>query len=198
MDGKITFTYDTLFEFVRREKSREDLQKIEPSFYLDVMNYLQDKAKSFAQSNNNVFAEEEQVKLQKQITNIKLLLRDIYEWREKKIMHMALIKSRTLSSVIDTSSLLEEEKQLFNDLLAIFSQHRNTILNHLLGKQQSIQTSEKIIITFLQPVPKFVGRNLELYGPYELGNVATIPKELALVLIAKGRAREVTEEKLSV
>lgn len=193
--GKIVFTYETLFELMRREKSREDLQKIDSTFYNDVAAYLNDKAKSVAHPADNIFAEEDNVMLQKQTLNIKMLLRDLYECREKKIMHIALIKSRTQSSIIDTSALLEEEKQLFNDLLTIFSQYRESILNPLLVKQVR-RDEEKLTITLLQHVPKFVGRNLELYGPYDPGAVATIPKELALVLIAKGRAREVAESKL--
>ena len=39
--------------------------------------------------------------------NAKRIIKDIYERREKKILNIALIKSRTKSDVIDTSSLLE-------------------------------------------------------------------------------------------
>jgi len=49
------------------------------------------------------------------------------------------------------------------------------------------------LVRFLHPVPKFVGRELEVYGPFEREDIANLPKEIAEVLIIKGRAEEMTQ-----
>ena len=46
-------------------------------------------------------------------------------------------------------------------------------------------------IKFLDTVSKFVGRELEVYGPFESGDTEKLPLELADILIDKGRAEEV-------
>ena len=47
------------------------------------------------------------------------------------------------------------------------------------------------IIRFLNHVPKFVGKELEDYGPFEEEDIANLPSEIADVLISKGSAEEI-------
>lgn|SRR3989338_1051587 len=226
---KVSFTYETLFDLVRREKSREDLQKMELSLPKEIEDYIREKIASLAGANSadNIFAEDERIKLQKQVDNIKILRRELYERREKKILNMALIKSRTQSSVVDVTPLLEEEKSLFNSLCTALSSNRDMQLNYLLKphnsflqnqpqknisnsainatinsslnppSQQTIHQAAIITINFISSVSKFVGRDLEVYGPYNQGDTTTLPKELGLVLVAKGKAKEITENQLA-
>lgn len=197
--GKIVLTYETLFDFLRREKGHEDLQKTEQTFYGDIEKYLYEKTNALtsAEKTAHIFAGDEQVKLQKQVENIKSLLKELYDRREKKIVALALLKSRTQSTTVDTSALLEEEKPLFMELSTTLSSQRDALLHRVLAQQHRSQQDQKMTISFLHYVPKFVGRDLEVYGPFEPENTITIPKELALVLIAKGRAKEITETKLA-
>ena len=48
--------------------------------------------------------------------------------------------------------------------------------------------SNKIKVKFLQKVEQFVGKELELYGPFEPEATAELPKEMADILINKGSA----------
>ena len=41
----IRITLETLYDILRNEKKREDLQKLEDTFFIDVVNYLQEKNK---------------------------------------------------------------------------------------------------------------------------------------------------------
>ena len=52
---------------------------------------------------------------------------------------------------------------------------------------------ETKLVRFLHSVPKFVGKELEEYGPFEEEDVASLPAELADVLVRKGRAEELIE-----
>ena len=40
---EINITYETLFELLKREKDLTDLQKLEPSFFNDFVDYLNEK-----------------------------------------------------------------------------------------------------------------------------------------------------------
>ena len=44
------------------------------------------------------------------------------------------------------------------------------------------------LVRFVHAVPKFVGPELEEYGPFQEEDVANLPSEVANVLITKGRA----------
>ncbi len=136
----------------------------------------------------------------------------MYEKRENKIIDLALNKSKTGSDIIDLSTLLPQERRLFDRLVKIFSENRESILTNLInGKQPTLKetledTSEEGIgeiekkeldkeetkmIRFIHPVPKFLGRKLEAHGPFEADEITSLPKDIADILIRKGRAEEI-------
>jgi len=215
----IVITYETLFEILRNEKSRSELQELPSTFFFDVVNYLAEKQKIIEQDDgkSDVFASAERDKNQIQVGNTKRILRELYERRETKIINMALSKSRTASSLTDLSHLLREEKELFNLLVGNLDRFRIGILlnivrglNPLLvseivgekpaetkekssGNKEPEKEKETKLLRFLKPVPKFVGKELETYGPFDVEDVASLPIEIADVLVQKGRAEEMGE-----
>ncbi len=221
-DGKsVNITFETLFEIATREKTREELQDIPEYFYNDVKKYIEGKKQIMDSSDSsNPFAASEIEKARSQLMSVRRVLKDIYERRERKIITLALNKSRTGSDIIDTSKLLPEEQKMFESLVNEFDGFRKCILSNLVeGKQiivpkpkqnepvkpetpakdegeeeedQAPEADSKTkLIRFISPVPKFVGKELEVYGPFEEEDIANLPKEIADVLISKGRAEEV-------
>ena len=235
-DKEINITYETLFDFLRREKSREELQDLGKTFSQDVVNYLEEKRKILTEDKETLdtFSEEEKEKTKVQLENIKKILRELYERREKKIISIALYKSREPSTLVDTSVMLEYEKEFFNKVLELLNRYRGDILMGMLYgkkqeplqstpkkeshqepppqpkpkqveqepqlqqeqsqepeiKQESTPSQEKKKIKFIHAVPKFMGRELEVYGPFEPEDTAELPSELSELLIKKGRAEE--------
>ena len=59
------------------------------------------------------------------------------------------------------------------------------------NEQEPQFKQEKKKIKFLHAVPKFVGRELEVYGPFESGDTGELMLEVAKILIDKGKAEEV-------
>jgi len=60
---------------------------------------------------------------------------------------------------------------------------------------QSEEKEEKNrTIRFLSPIPRFVGPNLETYGPFEEDEITTLPERIAHVLIEKNRAEMIEGE----
>jgi DNA replication initiation complex subunit (GINS family) len=91
--------YEGLFDCLRQERTNIQLQQLPESFYSDVIDYLRQK--------------EEQPGSGDQLKNAQKIIENIYERREKKILSLAISKSRTQSQLLDTSALLPEEKILF-------------------------------------------------------------------------------------
>ena len=245
--GKITLTYETIFDLVVREKGRDELQPLHASFFTDLVSYLGEK-----RSMLDILTAEEKEKAARQLQNINRLVKELYERREKKIISYALARSRAGADIVDTSALLAEEKSLFDGMVRQMDQFRDEVLNNLLlarmpdisqhghnrqhdaqyrqtgaetlaaasrimteqpasaisgtiniqgreattGAAANLSSDEKMptrLVRFLHPVPRFVGRELEVYGPFDQEDIANLPTEIAEVLITKGRAQEIAQ-----
>ena len=122
--SEIKITLETLYDVLRNEKNKEDLQELESSFYIDVVSYLREK-KALLDSKNDedeLFTNNEKEKLEYELRSLKRILKEIYEKREKKMIEIALNKSRTRSDIIDTSHMLREEKEFYQKMFAFLDQ----------------------------------------------------------------------------
>jgi DNA replication initiation complex subunit (GINS family) len=230
MEAKeMIITYETLFDLLKRERDRVELQRLEPEFFANVLSYLREK-RSFAQQ-QEAASYDERMKSQRELDNIRKLIKELYDRREKKIVLLAIDQSRTKSNLVDYSHMLKEERELFEQLTKILDTFREGVLGNVLNeKLPAIYTAldEKRVTTgshpvlehtpssssesasstdaahagekpttlvrFLHPVPKFVGPELEEYGPFAEDDIASLPREVAEVLLGKGRVEEIHEE----
>ncbi len=208
---KPAVTYETLFETLRREKSKEDLQKLSPEFFDEIKKYLAEKKQSTLSQTDNIFSDVEKEKFERQLVNIKKLIKELYERREKKIISMAINKSR-VNAVIDTSTLLAGERAFFDSVLTVLNNARTDILDKIFTEsaasapaptvskadaepeQKKESTGKSKLVRFLCAVPQFVGPDLEIYGPFEEDDVATLAEEVCVVLVSKNRAEEIEAE----
>lgn len=129
----IKITLETLYDILRNEKKREDLQPLDATFYIDVVQYMREKQALFEnkQQSTDVFAAGERDKLEYELKSIRRILKEIYEKREKKIIDITLNKSRTGSDIIDTSALLHEEREFHQKLLLILDDYRKGVVMNL-------------------------------------------------------------------
>lgn len=230
---EVKITYETLYEIARREKNRDEMQKLPDNFIAEVVSYLKQKEKIVNDSRKrfDLFSASEREKTETQLKNIRKLLKELYEKRESKILSMALNKSRTNTNLIDLSALLSEERLLFDALVLSLNNGREGIVHNILqGRTPEMikrapgprQTMERRVqprpeqerpapqqetrsslepetipkppetptksIKFTDNVPKFVGAELEEYGPFSKDEQKTLPEEIADVLIAAGKA----------
>ncbi|HLF54936.1 MAG TPA: hypothetical protein VI612_04400 [Candidatus Nanoarchaeia archaeon] len=208
---EVVLTYETLYETLRREKSREELQQLDEGFFRNVLTYLREKQQAYDDNltKNDIFSQSERDKLHIQLSNIRKILRDVYDIRERKIINMSVNKSRTNSNIIDTANLLVQEQAIFQSLTAVMSQHRSGILHRIL------EMREPDVLPMILPVPEvkneeipsplehgmkkikivetmeqFYGEELEQYGPYQPNEEITLPEQLADILISQGKAVE--------
>jgi len=211
---EVVLTYELLYELLRKEKSREDLQELDENFFSDSLNYLREKQQAYDENlaKNDIFSQSERDKLHIQIANIKKIFKDLYDFRERKIINMAINSSRTNSNIVDTTQLLIQEKTLYNNLNELLTKYRTGILHRLLEQREldvlpSVMPAPEITPTekpeapsessntkkvkFVESVEQFAGKELELYGPFEPEQEAILPPELAEILISQGKAVEI-------
>ncbi len=205
-------TFESLYETVRKEKTSEELQKLNPDFYRQVIDYLKAKTDAYkgAKEKNNLNPTELE-RIKTQIINARKLVKDLYERREKKVLQLTLHKSRLNTG--DESALLPEEKMLFDRSLIILDKFRKDILLNLVNAKMPVITgdaaitkhepiavqredskeafSEKIGIRFLANVPQFLGPKMETYGPFEAGDELNLYSELAETLLKMKAAEKI-------
>ena len=199
-------TYETLYEILRKEKYEKELQKLDPNFFQLVVKYIDEKEAIFEsqKSKDSVFAKESE-KTQKQLENVRKILREIYEKRENKIVQHALVSSRFNEN--NLLNMLSEEAQFYNQLINLLNKYRKEILENLLLKKMpnilkdevKIETKKEIkdevktitLLRVLEPVPQFIGDDLILYGPFESEDMVSLPNHIANILINKNKAEEV-------
>lgn len=202
------FTYEHLFDVLRRERSRDEVQELDEQFYAQARSFLEDQEAALKEADPLSATADN---LRTQLQNSKKLLRELYDRREKKIVMLALNKARTGSNIIDTSSLLEVEEPFFEDLLSTLTQYRESITSVAQAPQQQPvssprprtpkkekkskpkkkQVDDGVRVKLIASVPKFMGANSKTYGPYDEGNEVSLPERIANILIKKGRAEPV-------
>ena len=164
------------FELIRKIQSEENrspkLTKLPKGFYENVKSYLDRKRNV---TNRRMALE---------VKNVERLVEHIFNRRERKIFNLAIISARTN---IPPENLTEEEREFFEQLVALIKNRREKILEPLTMKKPAEQTD---LVIFKEDVPAFVGSDMKKYGPFKKGDIAKLPNENKEVLIKQGVAEE--------
>lgn len=137
-EKEVIITYDTLFDLARREKFKAELQKVDEKFFDDVIRYFSEKQSIIEsqEKNKSVFASAELEKTRNQLREAKRLLKEIYTWRETKIVQGAIFQSRCNGRGFDFSALLPEEVEMFNSIQGTLLDYREKVLHSLFQHQK--------------------------------------------------------------
>jgi DNA replication initiation complex subunit (GINS family) len=203
--AEVKIVFETLYEILRREKYKNELQQLEPTFYNDVVSYLAEKASVLEsqQSKSNIFASGELQKTQKTVENVKKILKELYERRESKIIQLARMAAM-MGETAELHEILPEERSLFREIRDTLNKYRAGILVNVLEmklpkieeteKPKELKSDKKLetkLVRFLNPTPKFIGDDLNVYGPYDEEDMAALPNKVANVLIKKNRVEAI-------
>jgi len=209
MSEEINITFETLYDMLMQEKQREELLQLDENFFKDVIVYLKQKLGLLEKvsKDNDLFAIGEKDKIEAELKNIYRVLRDLYERREKKIIAIALNKSRTGTMLADMKVMLPEEVDFVDSVIGVLDKYRNGVLGNLIkvempsvskgviveqnGEEKEVKEGETMAVRFVHAVPKFVGSDMYVYGPFDKEDLANLPKDVGALLVDKGRAQEV-------
>lgn len=165
-------TYETLRKIANDEKLSNKLTNLPPNFLKDVSAYLTKKS---------------QVKETKEdaweLDSAIQTLQELFERRERKIVNLALDSTRTGAI---PEALTAEEKTFFNGLVNVINEFKSK-------RKQELQQTKLEILAIKEDIPEFVGSDMKIYGPFKEGDIATLPKDEAKILLEKKAAEKIKE-----
>lgn len=199
----INITFETLYEILRREKTRPELQKLEQTFFENLVKYIQEKqAINKSQKEKTSIFNQENERTQQEIIQIRKMVKELYEKREIKILKLALSSAKTNKNP-EITSMLKEEETLFNNIKSQLIQQRKAILFNILEakapklqieKPKDIKSENQDttkLIRFIHAVPKFIAEDLNVYGPYIKEDIANLPSNSASLLVTRNKAEAI-------
>ena len=182
-------TYNDIYEASRKERYSEQLQQLPKNFIQEVADYLKDK-KEIASKEDDIFLDVI-LKTKKQLENAITLFKELMLRRRKKLLNLVLIAAEVGISKQDFENMLQMEKELFEEMMKCIDSSDKKLSNNLLGKKE--QDSKNELVCFLDNVEEFVGLDGESVGPFEKGQIANLPKEIAKILVNDGKAEVVMD-----
>lgn len=180
-------TYNDLYEVARKERYSDQLQQLPKNFVEEVCNYLKEK-KEIASKQDDVFSDVI-IKTKKQVENATTLFKELLLRRKKKILDLVLIATETGISKQDFENMFPFEKALFEDLMKCIDTSEKRLSCVLNGKEEQ----KNDLVVFREDVEEFIDLNGEKMGPFEKGQIANIPKEIAKILIEGQKAEMVVD-----
>ncbi len=198
------FTYDDIHEIFRNEKNSADLEELDEATIENIKSYFRAKKALLAkQEEEGTFSSNKQRKqIESEIENAKMVIKDLYEIREKKVMNRALYTVRAESKVKDTTNMLPQEEELYNFLLEELASKRKSFFESFSRVRPKLEKDEAetetheeepqkistIKLQFLESVPLLMDSKMTEYGPFEKDDEAELPEELASVLVKQSKA----------
>jgi DNA replication factor GINS len=167
----------------------KELERIPKTLYSDAASYIRSAKNNVGQSRENV---SDRLKDRDKT----LLLAFITRLLETRIE-----KAAKLSSIdIDEGKLTPEEKYILEKLTQ-FEKRMTKVKNaigsgrpSLLSKISNEVASKFTVVRIIQPMSPIIGVDLKRYGPFQAGDVATIPLENVKPLLKQGKVEEVWVE----
>lgn len=177
-------TYKDIYDAAKRERYSEGLQPIPKNFVKDVAKYLKEK-KQAASKNTDVFSDV-LLKTKKQLENAVTLFQELLRRRRKKILSLVLIASETGISKQDFNNMLLIEKDLFEKLVSNIEKADKELNSLLNGNKKEVEIKNEVVVV-LEGVEEFVDLTGNKMGPFNQGDIANIPKEVAKILKEDGK-----------
>lgn len=178
MPEEEAITFEFIREIQREEQRNTSLTKISEDFYDKVKSYVREKKKLVQKKKDKAMATE--------LRNIQRILEDIFNRRETKIMNHAIITART---GVMPQNLIGSEKEFFEAMLEFLKNQRGRLLEESVKKVEE----EYVKVELLEDTLEFLGIDLKKYGPYNKGDIVTLPKDNAELFIKAKKVKKLGE-----
>ena len=164
--------YEALMNVWRQEKGEEKPSKLPDDLAEKLRGYIGSIKHYLKVSDRSSLTSELR---EAAVEAVARLVREIFELRLRKLLESAL-KEEGLEN------LFMFERRIYPSLVSLIKEYRENVEE--LVAAAAYQDWEKLsskyeLVCFLKDVPQFVGSDLEIYGPYKAGDLATLPPENA-------------------
>lgn len=174
--------YERIYNTWEKEQKQKNIQRLEDNFYIEAKKFLED-----------ILIDENESEpvlsrlIKKEYHNFSFILNDLINIRLDKIL-----RNIRVGKELNKENLTREEKILYerfkNELLPLLSEK----ILPLEIKEIEEKEEPFILIRFLIQLPTIVGSDMKIYGPFQVEDIATIPKENAKALILRNAAKLVS------
>jgi DNA replication initiation complex subunit (GINS family) len=174
------------------------LQEIDENFYQDLEEGIKELyAKYLAFSNKGEISKAGV--LLGELENVKAIIKDIYEIRERKLVLTALNYARR-GSKAEIENMTRTEAEIFNKIVSLLKEGRESVLGKIIAetkiKPERGKKSRRIFTTIriLKNLPPIVGIDGKVYGGFKEEDIASLPQPNADAFIKQGVAEEIKSQ----
>ncbi len=165
-------TDETIRKIFDEERNSPGLTNLPDDFFEQLREYLEKKRK-MTRDETDQWAMEA----------VKRRLDTIFARRERKILNAA---HGFIDSAVIPENMTNEERAFFERIVACVNGYRKDREGKLEKQEEKLA-----LVTLLGEIPRFVGINMKGYGPFNKGDVATLPELNAELLVKKGLAEKI-------
>lgn len=173
--------YDELRRIHRLEKNTSKLVEVDEDFIDSLEKFVEEEKKKYLSSLKNFSSTDV-----REFSNLKRVIEDIFQMREKKLLNKALIASHTKE--VSDEKMARQEEDTFKKILKVLEAH-NGIYASLFGEREREEPALSSI-KIVKDVPTFVGTDMQEYGPYSEGDKIKVPAKIAKLLIMRKIAED--------
>ena len=185
-------SYNDLFEYLRKEKYGEQLQKLPSDFISGFSEFMVEMKKSFSKDEDSFL--DDSLIVKKQHENSMAIFKELMLRRKRKILNLVFVAAETGVMKKDFEDMLSFEKNLFEKLVEEVSSADKELNKLMNGNGKKIKSSEKVSekkIKILEGVEEFVGLDGKAVGPFEKEAIAELDSQVAEILIGSGKAEAI-------
>jgi hypothetical protein len=181
-----------IITYLQKEKEKKTLQNLQKDFYVKVSELLKKYKKQLEAYKSDSKEYREVIAT---IDRIKESLSELINIRISKIINNTVLEVKEDLNIISEDSLEEEEKLLYSLIKKILKSYKENIQNKIINGEEidinkffsdinmniSLYQNkiDKKIVIIKNQLPKIVGPNGKIYGPFKIGDIIILNNNFA-------------------
>ncbi|MCG2867986.1 MAG: hypothetical protein L7G90_01170 [Candidatus Nanopusillus sp.] len=181
-----------IITYLQKEKEKKTLQNLQKDFYVKVSELLKKYKKQLEAYKSDSKEYREVIAT---IDRLKESLSELINIRISKIMSNTVLEVKEDLNIISEDTLGEEEKLLYSLIKKILKSYKENIQNKIINGEEidinkffsdiNINASlyqnkiDKKIVVIKNQLPKIVGPNGKIYGPFKVGDIIILNNNFA-------------------
>jgi DNA replication initiation complex subunit (GINS family) len=181
-----------IITYLQREKEKKTLQNLQKDFYVKVSELLKKYKKQLEAYKSDSKEYREVIAT---IDRLKESLSELINIRISKIISNTVLEVKEDLNIISEDTLEEEEKLLYSLIKKILKSYKENIQNKIINGEEidinkffsdiNINISlyqnkiDKKIVIIKNQLPKIVGPNGKIYGPFKIGDIIILNNNFA-------------------
>jgi len=181
-----------IITYLQKEKEKKTLQNLQKDFYVKVSELLKKYKKQLEAYKSD---SKEYREIITTMDRLKETLSELINIRISKIINNTLLEVKEDLNIISEDFLEEEEKLLYSLVKKILKSYKENIQNRIINGEEidinkffsdiNINISlyqnkiDKKIVIIKNQLPKIVGPNGKIYGPFKVGDIIILNNNFA-------------------